>query len=151
MMQAGGIGCGGELVAKRAFTEHLGELRQKLQVLFGRVFGHEQDEYLADRLAVGRVKRNRLPRPHKRAQRLGETLDPAVRDRDALSEAGGAEFFAREQAVEHKSARNLRLILEELADLLEEPFLARRVEVEQDIRFGEQLRDLVHESDCGPE
>jgi HPr kinase/phosphorylase len=63
-VQAGRIGRSGEQVAERTLAEHLGELRQELQMFFGRVLGNEQDEDLPDRLAVGRVERDRLPRPH---------------------------------------------------------------------------------------
>ena len=65
-------------------------------------------------------------------------------NRDALAEACRAELFPREQAVEYDRARDLRVIFEKLADLLEKPLLARGLEVEQDVRFGKELRDLVH-------
>ena len=38
----------------------------------------------------------------------------------------------------------LRVVLEQQADLLEQALLARRLEVEQDVGFGQQFRDLVH-------
>src|SRR5512132_1241801 len=65
-------------------------------------------------------------------------------NRDALAEARRAELFASEQAVEHDRTRDLCVVFEKLADLLEEPLLARGLEVEQDVRFRKQLRDLVH-------
>src|SRR5580693_3148583 len=125
-MQTDGIGSRCKPVAKRALAEHLGELREQLQMLFGRVLGYQQDEYLPDRLAVGRIKGNGLTRAHERAQRVGEPPDSAVRDRDPLAEASRTEFLARKQAVEHHRAGNLGLVFEQLTDLLEEPFLARR-------------------------
>src|SRR5271165_2606048 len=142
-MEAGCVAGGGELVAKSALAEHFGKLRQKLQVFLGRVFGHQQYEYLPNRFAIWRIKRNRLTRPHERAQRVGESTDPTVWDRDTLAEPCRTEFLACKQAVEYDGSRNLCLVLEQLTDLLEEPFLARRFEVEQDVRFGKQLRDLV--------
>src|SRR6202795_3251371 len=114
-------------------------------MLLGRVFGHEQHEYLADGLAIGRLTRNRLARPHECAQRMAESLDPPMRHRDALAKAGRTELFTRKQAVEDHRACNLRLIFEKLTDLLEKALFARRFEVEQDVRFRKQLRDVVHE------
>src|SRR5206468_11423091 len=142
-MQAACIGRYAKPIAKRALAEHLCELGQKQQMLFGRVLGNEQDEDLSDRLAVGRVERDRLPRPHECAQRVRKALDASMGNRDALAEAGRAELFSREQAVENDRARDLRVIFEKLADLLEKPLLARGLEVEQDVRFRKQLRDLV--------
>ena len=66
----------GKLVAKYTFTEHLGELRQKLQMLLCRMFRHEQHEYLSDWLAVRRIEGNRLARSHERAQRV---VEPRIR------------------------------------------------------------------------
>ena len=144
-MEAGGIAGGRKLVPKCPFAEHLGELRQELQMLFGGVFRHEEHEYLCDRLAVRRIERNRLTRSYERAQRVREPPDPAVRDCYTLAKPCRAEFFARKQAVEYDRAGNLCLVLEQLTDLLEEPLLARRFKVKQDVRFGKQLRDLVQE------
>ena len=144
-MQTRAIGRGRKLVAKWTLAEHLGELRQELQMFFGGVFRHQQDEYLPDRLAVGRIKGNGLARANERAQRAREAPDPAVRDRDPLAEAGRTEFLARKQAFEHDRTGNLRLVFEQLTDLLEEPLLTRCLEVEQNVRFGKQLRDLVQE------
>src|SRR5438552_12375694 len=143
-MQTARIGRYGKPVTKRALAEHLRELGQKQQMLFGRVLGNEQDEDLSDRLAVGRVERDWLARPYECAQRVREALDASVGNCDALPETGRAELFSREQAVENDRARDLRVVFEKLADLLEKPLLARGLEIEQDVRFGKELRDLVH-------
>ena len=143
-MQAVRIGRYGEPITKRTLAEHLCELGQELQMFFGRVLGNEQDEDLSDRLAVGRVERDWLPWSHECAQRVREALDASMGNCDALAETGRAEFFSCEQAIENDRARDLRVVFEKLADLLEKPLLARGLEVEQDVRFGKQLRDLVH-------
>ena len=111
-MDAARIGRGGNLLAKSLFTEHLSELGQELQMLLGRLFRHQEDENLLDGLAVGGVERNRLLRPNKGSERFGKSLDPAVRNGDALTQAGRAETLAREQAVEDDRARDLRVVLE---------------------------------------
>src|SRR6266545_2589692 len=81
-MQAVRIGRYGEPITKRTLAEHLCELGQELQMFFGRVLGNEQDEDLSDRLAIGRVERNRLPRPvepsFSRANRLSNTTERAI-------------------------------------------------------------------------
>src|SRR6516225_5773372 len=143
-MQAAGVGRGRQPITKRTLAEHLRKFGQKLQVLLGRMLGHEQYEDLRHRLAVRGVERNRLARSHESAERALESLDAPVRQRDALTEPGRAELLAREQAVEHDGARDLRVLLEKLADLLEKPLLARRLEVEQDVCFRKQLGDVVH-------
>ncbi len=115
-------------------------------MLLGRLLRHEQHEDLVDRLAVGRVERNRLQRPDERAERLREALDSAVGNGDALSETGRSEPLAREEAVEHDRARDLRVVLEQLADLLEQPLLARRFHVERDVALGQEVGDMGHRS-----
>ena len=40
--------------------------------------------------------------------------------------------------------RDLLPVLEELPDLFEQTLLARRLDVEEDVRLGKELRDLVH-------
>src|SRR5581483_4299711 len=85
------VGGGAHGVAQRAIAEHLRELGKDLQVLLGRLFGHEEHEDEGDRRAVGRVERNRLCQADEGAERLLQPLDAAVRGGDALAEAGRAE------------------------------------------------------------
>ena len=118
-MNAHGVGRGGDLVAESLFTEHLSELGQELQMLFGRLLRHQQHEHLLDGLAVGSIERNRLQRSNKRSERSRKALDPTVRNGNALTQAGRPETLSREQAVEDDRARDLRVVLEQLADLLE--------------------------------
>ncbi len=54
--QSGGIGGTPQAVAKARFGKHLGELREELQVLFGRVFRHQEHEHLGHGLAIRRVE-----------------------------------------------------------------------------------------------
>src|SRR6266536_411429 len=133
-MDARRIRCRRDLLAKLLLAEHLRKLGEELQVLFRGLFGDEQHEHLLDRPAVGRVEGNRLQRPHEGAERVFEALDAAVGYRDTLTEPGRAQALARKKAVENHAASDLRVVLEKLADLLEEPFLARRLDVENDVR-----------------
>src|SRR5690606_17199363 len=125
-------------------AEHLRQLRQDLQVHVGRPVRHEQHEDERDGLRVGRVERNGVLHPHERAHGILHALDAAVRNRDALAEPGGSELLAREQAVEDQAARDLVVVLEEQADLLEDALLAADVEVEDDVRERQQLGDEAH-------
>src|SRR5438067_8850877 len=107
------VGGGAHGLAQRAVAEHLRELGEDLQVLLGRLLRHEEHEHQSDRRAVGRDERNRLREADEGAERFLQALDPAVRDGDALPEAGRAEALAREQAVEHQAPSDAVVILEE--------------------------------------
>ena len=79
-----------------------------------------------------------------RAHRLLEPLDAAVRDGDALAQPGRAQLLAGEQAVENLAAGDAVVVLEQQADLLEHALLAGDVEIDQDVRLGQQLGDQIH-------
>src|SRR5262245_30082145 len=99
-----GGGRGEHRLAQRPVAEHLRQLREDLQVLLGGLLRYQQDEGERHRLAVGRFEGHWLGEAHEGAERLLQPLDAAVRDGDALAEAGRAELLAREQAVEHDAA-----------------------------------------------
>ena len=63
-MQAAGVGRGRQSIPKRALAEHFRQLGQKLQMLLGRVLGHEQHEDLRHRLSVGPRRGGALARGH---------------------------------------------------------------------------------------
>src|SRR5205823_12177959 len=73
-----------------------------------------------------------------------QALDPAVRDGDALPEAGRAEALAREQAVEHQAPSDAVVILEEQPRLLEQALLARGREVHEHMGGIQQLAGEAH-------
>src|SRR5437867_856080 len=100
-MQARRVGGGGYLVAEPLLTEHLGELGQKLQVLFGCLFGYQQDKNLRHWIAVRRIERDRLFRAYECRERALQAFDTAVRNGNALTKPGGAKFFTCEQSVEY--------------------------------------------------
>src|SRR6185503_2413154 len=77
--------------AQRLVAEHLRELREELQVLLGRLLGHQEHEHQRDRVAVGRIERHRLGHADERAQGFLQALDAPVRDGDPLAEAGGPQ------------------------------------------------------------
>src|SRR5690348_2688978 len=114
-----GVGRAAHRLAKRAVAEHLRELGEDLQVLLGRLLGHEQHEDQRHRRAVGRIERYRLRQANEGAERFLQSLDAAVRDGDALAEARGAELLAREERFEHLGARDAVVVLEEQPGLLE--------------------------------
>src|SRR6266436_4185087 len=137
-----------ELFAQLAIAQHLRELRQDLQMLFGRLLGHEQHEHETDGLAVRRVERHRLSQADKSADRLFQALDPAMGNSDPLAKARRAETFPGEQAVEHEAPRHALVVLEEQPGLLEHALLARHIQVEKDVRRGQKLSDQVHRGLC---
>src|SRR5258707_2329319 len=136
LMQRARIGVGREFLAQLAVAQHLCELGQDAQVLLGRLFRHQQQEDQTDGLAVGRVERNRLRQAHKGPDRFLQTLDPAVRNGESLPEAGRAETFAGEQAVEHQAPRHPLVVLEEQPGLLETPQFAASMPVLEARRRG---------------
>src|SRR5512143_298672 len=107
---------GGEALAERLLREHLREFGEELQMLLGGVLGDEQHEHLRDRLAVGRVEGDRCAQPRERALRLGEPLDAAVRNRDALAEPRRAELLARGETLDDQVAAQAEVALEQPAD-----------------------------------
>src|SRR5260221_2872895 len=139
LMQRARIGVGREFLAQLAVAQHLCELGQDAQVLLGRLFRHQQQEHQTDGLAVGRVERNRLRQAHKSPDRFLHTLHPAVRNGESPPDACRAETFPREQAVAHQAPRHPLVVLEEQPGLLEHAFLARHIQVQEDVRRGQQL------------
>src|SRR5689334_13066354 len=144
LVQLGGAGRGKQLVPENPVAEHLRELGQDLQVGVGRAVGHQQHEDQVDRLGVRSVEGNRLAGAHQCPDRLLQTLDAAVRNRDAATEAGRAELLTGEQAVEYLAARDLLVVLEHEAGLLEDTFLAARVEIDGNVASWKQFRDQAH-------
>src|SRR5678815_3403516 len=128
LVEVGGVGRAQHRFAQHPVAEHLRQLGEDLQVLLGGLLRNEQDEGEAYRLAVGRLERHRLGEADEGAERLLQPLDAPVRDGDPLAEPGRAELLAREQAVEHRAAGDLVLVLEQQARLLEQALLARRLQ-----------------------
>src|SRR5664279_1885229 len=127
-MQRRGVRSGGELFTKNPVGEHLRQLGEQLQMVLVGGFRHQQHKYQADRLAVGCVKLHRRLEANERADRSLEALDASMGNRDALAEAGGAEFFACEQGVVDRAASDALMIFEQNARLLEYALLAAGVE-----------------------
>ena len=76
--------------------------------------------------------------------------DPTARtDRDALTEARRAQFLAREKAVEYDAAADTVVVLEHQAHLFEDALLARNIEIDEDVRFGQELCYEIHRRALG--
>src|SRR6266581_3973830 len=144
LMECARVGVRRELFAQLAIAQHLRELRQDPQVLFGRLLGHEQHEHETDGLAVRGVERHRLSQADESTDRLFQALDPAVGNSDSLAKARRAETLPGEQAVEHEAPRHALVVLEEEPRLLEHALLARHIQVEKDVGRRQKLRDQVH-------
>ena len=71
----------------------------------GRIFRHQQSENQGYGFSVGRIESNRLFRADKRAGGFFHAGMTAVRDGDALSQAGRTQLFAGKQAVEDIAVR----------------------------------------------
>jgi len=127
------IGAYPELLAEAPIAEHLRNLGEKLQVLLGRVLGDEEHQHFRHGLPVGRLKGYWQLEPHVSRHGLLQVLDACMRQRDALAQAGGAQFLARGETLEHLRLRKTMAPLEEPTDFLENALLGRDVQVEQDV------------------
>jgi hypothetical protein len=144
LVQLGGVGAGLDLLAQRRVAQQLGDLGQDFQVLLGRGFGHQQEDQQVDRLFVGRVEADRAGQLEQRGHRRLQALDAAVRDGDAVAQAGGAEALAGEQAVGDEGAGEAVQVLEQQAGFLERPLLAGGVDADQDLGGRQDGREAVH-------
>src|SRR6266571_3692263 len=102
LMECARVGVRRELFAQLPIAQHLRKLRQDPQVLFGRLLGHQQHEHETDGLAVRSIERHRLSQADKSADRLLQTLDPAVGNSDPLAEARRAEALPGKKTVEYQ-------------------------------------------------
>src|SRR5512133_4590 len=134
LMQVAGVLGLDQLLAQVGIGKHLRQLRQDLQMLLGCLFRHQQHEQQFDRFAVGGVKGYRGAQAHERRHRFAQTLDSAMRNGHALTQAGRSQALAREQAVEHQAARESLVVFENQPGLLEHALLATDIEVENDVR-----------------
>ena len=113
-------------------------------MLLGRLFRHEQDKKERDRFPVGGVKWHRCGQAQKSAARMLESLDPTVRNGNALTKAGRPEFFPGKEAVEYRAACDSLIVFEKQTGMFEYALLAAGVKIENDVVGTEQLGDLVH-------
>ena len=140
----GGIGCAQQSFAEGTIAEHLRQFGEQLQMGFVSLLGNKQHEQQIDRAPIGRVKLHRGGQPQKRARSVLEALDAAVGNGDSLTEAGGTEAFAGEQAVENQAAGDALMILEQQAGLFENTLLAAGVEIDHHIGEWQELRYQAH-------
>src|SRR5882672_2714098 len=113
LMNGACVRIAGKARAQVPVAQHLSQLRQHQQMLLGSVLGDEEQEYQADRLAVGRVERHRLGEPYEGPDRFLQSLDPAVRNGHALAQPGRPEALPRKQAVKHETPRDPLIVLEQ--------------------------------------
>ena len=64
---------------------------------------------------------------------FAQSFDSAVRDRHAITQTGGAQFFTNEQTIKHLTSSNMQIILEEQSSLFKYGFLAVGVQFHHDI------------------
>ena len=140
----GGVVFGLEALAQVAIGEHLGDLGEDLEMPLGGRFGHQQEDQQADRLVVGRVEGDRVLHAQHRGERVLQSLDPAVRDGDAVAQAGGAEPLAGEQVVGDRGPGDGMLVLEQQPRLLEDPLLAGGVDADQHVPGRQDGSKTIH-------
>ena len=90
-----------------------------------------------------------LLHPQHRGERVLQALDPAVRNRHAVAEAGGAQALASEQVVGDGGAGDRVLVLEQQAGVLERALLAGGVDIDQHVAGGQDGSETIHRIDAG--
>ncbi|MNN90305.1 hypothetical protein D3C81_2082330 [compost metagenome] len=81
-------------------------------MLLRHVIRDQQENQQIHRLAVRRFKRDRLRQAHESSQRRFQALDTTVWHGDAMTEAGRAKPFAREQVVGDDGTGNATVVFE---------------------------------------
>lgn len=130
--------------AKWSLGETLGKFGQNLQVLLGRLLGHQQHKQKIDRSAIRRIEGNGCGQAQECTGSLLEALDAAMRDRNALAQARGAKFLAGEKTVEYDGTRKPEMSFEKHAGLLEDTLLAAGIKVENDLGNRQEVGQWVH-------
>ena len=109
--------------------------REDLQVLLGGLLGHEQHEHQAHRVAVGRVERHRLRRGAR--TRPARSFSPLMRPCGIATPwpRPVEPSFSRANRLSNTRLRAMpSMVLEQQPHLLEQALLARRLQVEHDVR-----------------
>ena len=89
-----------QLLRHRRIAQDAGDPRQRLQMIGAGALRREQHEDEVDRLVVERIEIDRAREPRKDADQPVERAQLAVRDGDALADAGRAQALALQQRVE---------------------------------------------------
>ena len=87
-----GSGSAAQAVAYVGTVEHGGDLPEQFEMFFGRGLRYQQDEEQVDRRAVQRVEVHGSIQVQHGADGALAARQAAVRNGDAIAEAGGAEF-----------------------------------------------------------
>lgn len=140
------IGRSAQHMAERSVGKHFRDFRQDFEMLLRHMGGDEQENQQTDWLTIGRLKWNRFFQAYERRQRRFQSLDAAMGDSDAMPEAGRSQAFARKQIVRHSRAGDAAIVFENQSGLFESAFLARYIEVENDICVREDFAEMVHDA-----
>jgi len=135
------IGVGRESLAQLAVAQHLCELGQDAQVLLGRLLRHQQQEHEADGLAVGASNGTGCAR---RTKAPTASLSPLILPCGIATPCPSPVEPRRSRANRLSNTRLLAtpwLFFEQEPGLLEHAFLARHIQVQKDVRRGQELRN----------
>src|SRR5687768_5126400 len=99
----------------------------------GGALRYEQHKNEIYRFAVRGIERDRRFQADKSAHCFFQSLDPAVRNGDTVTQTGGTQFLTRKQAVENFAATDVPAVLKQQSHLLEYALLAAHIEVNQNV------------------
>ncbi len=86
-MDLAGAFLGLESLAKLTIAQHLGNFRKDVEVALRCSFRYQQKDQQSHRFVIRRVKWNWLLNPQYGSQRILQTLDPTMRNGNAMSQA----------------------------------------------------------------
>ena len=140
-----GGGSAAQAVAYVGTVEHGGDLPEQFEMFFGRGLRYQQDEEQVDRRAVQRVEVHGSIQVQHGADGALAARQAAVRNGDAIAEAGGTEFFPGHQVFEDGLGVELRQLPGyQVGDLFEYAFLAAARHVHEGTAGGQDLLKSDH-------
>ena len=144
--RGGGILRAQKRVAHGFVGKAFGQVRQNFQMFAGGRFGHEQYEDQRHGFVVGRIEIHGFFQAYEHAAGSLHIGMAAVRHGHAVSQAGRAQTFAGNQAVEHVRLRQSDLLVQQFRHLFKEAFLAAGFHVQHHAGQGEDFADGFHKS-----
>ncbi len=70
-------------------------------MLVGGFVRHEKDNYIGNRLPIGRIEGDRYLRPDECGDRASQSVRARMRDGDPAAQASGSDLFAFDEARMH--------------------------------------------------
>ncbi len=133
-----------QFLADLGVAQQARDAGQRLEMVGACAFGRQKQENQIDRLIVDRVEIDVAIKPREQADDARKAGQLAVRDRDAMADAGGAEALALQQRLENRSLGQTRDLGRALGELLQKLLLALRLQRRDDACLRDEIRKIGH-------